>query len=178
MLGLSFDLSVAAIVRRLIVKMTEKKNSARLRRDNYTPSAEVTSLMACEACAGVGELVLTGRIGLKPGRRPVHFSSSPISPPSDNSLFHQKVHLGMEVAMSRRRQIRACPRCRTLKVRSDTQRPICARCAKAGARCVFLPEVVAPEEAMVDQRVASDAGQELPNAVRPPMASNLGLTVD
>ncbi|KAL2810158.1 hypothetical protein BJX63DRAFT_328971 [Aspergillus granulosus] len=67
----------------------------------------------------------------------------------------------MEAKPTRRRQVRACERCRTLKVRCDTRRPTCARCAKAGAPCVFLPEAVAPQEGTADRDMAGDAGQEL-----------------
>ena len=34
-----------------------------------------------------------------------------------------------------RREVRACQRCRDLKVGCDKQKPACQRCIKAGARC-------------------------------------------
>ncbi|KAJ0418216.1 hypothetical protein BJY00DRAFT_288055 [Aspergillus carlsbadensis] len=70
----------------------------------------------------------------------------------------------MQVSSSRQRQIRACQRCRTSKVRCDTQRPTCARCSKAGAPCAFPAEAVPSEKSekgLIDQEVASDAGQGL-----------------
>ncbi|KAL2788791.1 hypothetical protein BJX66DRAFT_250491 [Aspergillus keveii] len=70
----------------------------------------------------------------------------------------------MEAPSARRRQIRACQRCRTLKVRCDTQRPTCARCSKAGARCVFLPEAVASEEGTADQGLDPSPYQETASA--------------
>ncbi|KAL2835831.1 hypothetical protein BJY01DRAFT_252337 [Aspergillus pseudoustus] len=63
----------------------------------------------------------------------------------------------METKSSRRRQIRACERCRALKVRCDTQRPTCGRCSKTGAGCAFPPEAVPQEE----DAMTGDAGQEL-----------------
>jgi hypothetical protein len=141
----------------------------------------MTSLIACEACAGVGELVLTGRIGLKP-RTPSadlsnFFSSSLIITFHPTTHFSIKSQLGMEAPSARRRQIRACQRCRTLKVRCDTQRPICARCAKAGVQCAFLPDAVASEGGIVDQRVARNPPQEMPTVVRSPMAWKMRLTI-
>ncbi|KAL3459464.1 hypothetical protein BJX64DRAFT_291134 [Aspergillus heterothallicus] len=52
----------------------------------------------------------------------------------------------MDIRSNRRRKIRACERCRALKVRCDTRRPTCGRCAKAGVQCAFIPEAVAPED--------------------------------
>jgi hypothetical protein len=81
----------------------------------------------------------------------------------------------MEAQSARRRQIRACQRCRTLKVRCDTQRPTCARRSKAGARCVSLPEAVASEEGPADQGVGSDAGKEQFNVKKPLPTSKVRL---
>ncbi|KAL3472528.1 hypothetical protein BJX99DRAFT_272867 [Aspergillus californicus] len=43
----------------------------------------------------------------------------------------------MAISSKGRRQIRACQRCRSLKVGCDTQKPTCARCLKAGVHCTL-----------------------------------------